>query len=1090
MLHIFRSGSAFERLTTARKFVSNLPKTTGVVIVASSRAAADDFVRGIAAESPATMGLHRLSFPQFAVQIARGELARRGLAPLTAPGADAIGTRSIFEVRKRNELEYFTSVADKPGFAVALGNTIRELRASGVEPGALRGLGPRGRDLCAFLTEYLARLASNGLADATDLFTIAAEQVEAGGSGLFLLPIVLVDVAIGSKAEERFAAALASKPTEILATVIEGDLRTIAALGRLGGEWSNAEKREATSLERLQNFVFSSTPESCYSEDELVQFFSAPGEGRECIEIARRIQQQAQNGVTFDEVAIALRSSQTYAALLESALDRAEIPAYFARGTRKPDASGRALLALLLCAEERLSAKRFAEYLSLGQVPEVDQAGAPPAPRDLWVATNDDAMVAVSAKEATDQGLSDQPPPRTVEHTNPQVSGMLRVPWKWEELLVEAAVVGGQDRWERRLKGLAAEVQTKIDAMRLEDSDSAQIPTLERELANLAHLRQYALPLLKELSGLPSRATWGDWLDALERLATIALRRPEHVMAVLAELRPISSIGPVGMSEVREALSTRLSDLSIEPPRSRYGRVFVGTPEQLRGRSFAVVFVPGLAERIFPQKVREDPLLLDLDRQELVTADPPLLTMRDRATEERLRLLIAAGAAKGKVFFSYPRVEVALARPRVPSFYALDVRRTTLGKLPNVDEFEREAARNSGAELSWLAPENPKAAIDDVEYDLAVLRPLLQADPTSIRGGARYLMDLSPELSRSLRTRWQRWHRNWSAADGICDASEATLQQLTTYRLKAHAFSPTSLQAYAVCPYKFLLSGIHRLARREESAPLQSLDPLTRGRIYHSVLARFLRQAISDDLFPLRPANLAKVYSRADHVLTMTAAEYHEQLAPAIERVWDDEIELLRADLRGLLGQIAEHPDSYLPELIEYSFGLPFLSGRDSASTGQTAVLPGGFRLHGIADLVEKNASGDIRITDHKTGRNRTEEGMIVGHGEVLQPVLYSLAVEHLLGVVVKEARLSYCTAAGGYTDLTVTMNDVARYEAKTVLRIIDESIEKGFLPAAPKADGCKWCDFLSVCGPNEERRLSYKSPAQLANLVQLREMR
>ena len=114
VLIVFQSGSASDRLAEARKFVRELPKTSEVVIVASTRAAADDFVRALAAQSSATLGLHRFSFMQFAVQTARAELAQRGLAPLTATGADAIALRSLFEVR--GELEYFMSVADKPCF--------------------------------------------------------------------------------------------------------------------------------------------------------------------------------------------------------------------------------------------------------------------------------------------------------------------------------------------------------------------------------------------------------------------------------------------------------------------------------------------------------------------------------------------------------------------------------------------------------------------------------------------------------------------------------------------------------------------------------------------------------------------------------------------------------------------------------------------------------------------------------------------------------------------------------------------------------------------------------------------------------------
>jgi len=63
-------------------------------------------------------------------------------------------------------------------------------------------------------------------------------------------------------------------------------------------------------------------------------------------------------------MAVILRAPQTYLGVIEHALDRAGIPAWFHRGTRRPDPAGRALLA---CADEDLSARRFAEYISLGQ---------------------------------------------------------------------------------------------------------------------------------------------------------------------------------------------------------------------------------------------------------------------------------------------------------------------------------------------------------------------------------------------------------------------------------------------------------------------------------------------------------------------------------------------------------------------------------------------------------------------------------------------------------------------------------------------------------------------------------------------------
>jgi ATP-dependent helicase/nuclease subunit B len=83
------------------------------------------------------------------------------------------------------------------------------------------------------------------------------------------------------------------------------------------------------------------------------------------------------------------RSPEDYRAHLREAFARADIPVHFARGAVRPDPAGRAFFALLECAAEGLSARKFAEYLSLGQVPDAAPTGVAPEARsrgDLWVA--------------------------------------------------------------------------------------------------------------------------------------------------------------------------------------------------------------------------------------------------------------------------------------------------------------------------------------------------------------------------------------------------------------------------------------------------------------------------------------------------------------------------------------------------------------------------------------------------------------------------------------------------------------------------------------------------------------------------------
>src|SRR5687768_5662168 len=150
----------------------------------------------------------------------------------------------------------------------------------------------------------------------------------------------------------------------------------------------------------------------------------------------------------------------------------------------------------------------------------------------------------------------------------------------------------------------------------------------------------------------------------------------------------MADVGPIDLDEARRVLGERLLTLESEPPARRFGRLFVGTPAQARGRSFRVVFVPGLAERMFPQKPREDPLLLDALRE---AAAPSLRMQPGRLAAEKLLLQLAAGAASERLYVSYPRIELTESRARVPSFYALDVMRAATGRIPDYEWLEERA---------------------------------------------------------------------------------------------------------------------------------------------------------------------------------------------------------------------------------------------------------------------------------------------------------------------------------------------------------------------------------------------------------------
>jgi CRISPR/Cas system-associated exonuclease Cas4 (RecB family) len=226
-----------------------------------------------------------------------------------------------------------------------------------------------------------------------------------------------------------------------------------------------------------------------------------------------------------------------------------------------------------------------------------------------------------------------------------------------------------------------------------------------------------------------------------------------------------------------------------------------------------------------------------------------------------------------------------------------------------------------------------------------------------------------------------------------------------------------------------------------------------------------------------------------DAALARVAAEYEEQLAPAIERVWRDEIGELRRDL-GIWVQKLADDDTWRPEYFEFSFGLSD-EGRDPRSLTDPVLVDGRFVLRGSVDLIERKRDEDVlRVTDHKTGKNRSNPDLIIDGGKVLQPVLYSVAVEQGLGKKVEAGRLFYCTTAGGFAAHAIQITDYTRGQGLAALTIIDRAVELGFLAAAPDKGACRWCDFVAVCGPREEERVARKAQDRLADLAALRAMR
>src|SRR6185295_5343171 len=132
-MQVVLSSSAAVRLDAARRFILDaspgIPGIPGIdvtefLIIAASRAAADDFARTVARARGATFGMHRLSLTQVGARLSAPLLARDRLSPTTPLGVQAVAARALFDASRAGALSYFAPVSNAPGFARALARTL------------------------------------------------------------------------------------------------------------------------------------------------------------------------------------------------------------------------------------------------------------------------------------------------------------------------------------------------------------------------------------------------------------------------------------------------------------------------------------------------------------------------------------------------------------------------------------------------------------------------------------------------------------------------------------------------------------------------------------------------------------------------------------------------------------------------------------------------------------------------------------------------------------------------------------------------------------------------------------------------------
>lgn len=569
-------------------------------------------------------------------------------------------------------------------------------------------------------------------------------------------------------------------------------------------------------------------------------------------------------------------------------------------------------------------------------------------------------------------------------------------PVAWDLVTRERGIGHGMAEWRERLKG----------------ADSALVETLER---------------LFRIGPPPEQGSWTDlatWvrtaLDELIRDPAPELKEAFESLDRLAIVRPRPQPG-----EFRDTLATILERL--KRPIGGDAGVQVLDAMAARGIPFDKLIVLGMNERIFPRYILQDPFLRDDVRSRIYHRLGNRLPRKTDGYEEE-KLLFALLLASAPEVVIVRRRSDEQGRVQVPSIFLSAL------QLPKSVDVPRQPKRRlemdvplTPREASVLEHFRPRAA--------ERVRPLAER-----RGWPVGRLERASEFLAAISK---------FGAPGRYDGHVGEMKDYVA-RLGDHGMSPTALETFATCGFKYFAKQVIDLAPLDEPEAEEGADVLEVGTVYHRALEISLRA----------PKPIDDAFADA-------CAEFEKTRTVRYPLLWSVLRRKMAAALRQFVSEEREMRGDFRPAHFEEPL------------EGTIA----GFAFHGKADRIDLKPDA-FRVIDYKTRKSRhyssrIEKGIFEDHKFLQLPIYFLLAAQKFPKA---DPAKSGSLFAFIEDDPEIRELDGSFLERRAEF----EALVKEFLNAIRAGkfgltidDHCGFCDFRFLCRRNHiptRRRATHES--------------